>query len=55
MELHEELKERRRLKRKLEEAHKDWSGSKLDKDKAKAAKRLAKKEKRRLKDERKAA
>lgn len=55
VELHEELKVRRRLKRDLDEAHKDWSGSKLDRDKAKAAKKLAKQERRRLRDERKAA
>lgn len=52
MELHEELKLKRRLKRELDEAHKDWSGSKLDREKAKAAKKLAKQERRRIKDER---
>lgn len=55
MELHEELKLKRRLKRELDEAHKDWSGSKMDREKAKAAKKLAKQERRRIKDERKAA
>lgn len=54
MELHEELKLKRRLKRELEKAHKDWSG-KLDRDKAKTAKKLAKQERRRIRDERKAA
>jgi hypothetical protein len=55
VELHEELKERRRLKRTLDDAHKDFKGHKLDRDKAKAAKKLAKQESRRLRDERKKA
>jgi hypothetical protein len=55
VELHEELKVRRRLKRDLDDAHKDWSGGKLDRDKAKLAKKLAKQERRRLKEERKIA